>query len=89
MPEELTLSGSPTLIPSFLLSGYLGKENSRHYLPAVASAQRAVREVAAYLLDRGHAKASFESLNRKILRNSVHIFGLLFKLSNLLNFLNS
>ena len=40
-----------------ILAGYLGHENSRHFLPAVASAQRAVREVAAYLLDQGHAKA--------------------------------
>ena len=36
--------------------GYLGSEGSRGYL-AVASASRAVREVAAFLLDRGHAKA--------------------------------
>lgn len=38
------------------MTGYPGRENSRYYLSAVASAQRAVREVAAYLLDKGHAQ---------------------------------
>lgn len=44
--------------------GYLGRENSRYFLPAVASAQRAVREVAAYLLDKGHAKVPTTTLAR-------------------------
>ena len=34
--------------------GYAGKENTRRWQTAVASAHRAVREVAAFLLDTGH-----------------------------------
>jgi len=44
--------------------GYPGRENSRYYLSAVASAQRAVREVAAYLLDKGHAQVPMTTLAR-------------------------
>ncbi|CAJ1333768.1 unnamed protein product [Effrenium voratum] len=44
--------------------GFLGRENSRHFLGAVASAQRAVREAAAYLLDRGRAQVPMTTLAR-------------------------
>ena len=47
--------------------GFWGHENSRCYLPAVASAQRAVREVAAYLLDQssgGHAQVPMTTMAR-------------------------
>ena len=54
-PSHPSLNCSCKIL-NLCLKGYLGRENSRYFLPAVASAQRAVREVAAYLLDKVHAK---------------------------------